>query len=639
MIFDAAKKTFRMTKKLLLSAIFILFCFQIFSQNTYGIDFNPIDRNFYCDELEDYFNNSPKELRTGIFKEDNKLFFYTNGKDFFNKIFEYNYDGLAVDIVPRSLYKCSDVDNRRYKTPKGYLTKPVYKVDLDPKKDYFLFGKARLYVGDFPESLQNEDVEFNILFIKNKRLCRYYSTYNLDSYPWELLDMGMYLDTLVYKNHSIKQSKEGEVLNYKTLKFTIPFKKNKATYLKSDIKPLYDSLKLTTYDIRKIKINAYSSVEGSYERNLVLQRQRAQSIVRALQHYQNSKIETEIITSENWVDFLNDITSTEYAVLEKYDKQKIKNRLNTDLKRKIENLLSRHRKAVIELSLEKKDKFNQKSVDEVVKIFNKAIADDNLKTAQDAQNSLFNRLKRKYISPEVLNKLNIPRQVKYAAFINQNSVNKFFSDKSYLKEVYEEFRALDVLKPNDKKIQYNLTALAIELMKMNAKNFSENFVIGKIEGLSSYGISDRLINRMKVNFHIARAEKKYFEQNYKEKDRSINFIKETYENIDLLDYDYLSLAQFFVHFSNIEDAIELLEHRVTNIEADEDLIFYYLNLTIVNEAYTSTPHYRKLMLNALNMNKKRFCKLFNSKDKGGVTFQLLEDDYLKKVYCENCNEN
>ena len=46
------------------------------------------------------------------------------------------------------------------------------------------------------------------------------------------------------------------------------------------------------------------------------------------------------------------------------------------------------------------------------------------------------------------------------------------------------------------------------------------------------------------------------------------------------------------------------------------------------------------MLNAINMNKNRFCKLFNSIDTGGVTFQLLQDEYLNETYWENCvNQN
>ena len=34
-----------------------------------------------------------------------------------------------------------------------------------------------------------------------------------------------------------------------------------------------------------------------------------------------------------------------------------------------------------------------------------------------------------------------------------------------------------------------------------------------------------------------------------------------------------------------------------------------------------------------------YCKLFNSIEKGGITFQLLDNEYLRDTYCENCREN
>ena len=44
------------------------------------------------------------------------------------------------------------------------------------------------------------------------------------------------------------------------------------------------------------------------------------------------------------------------------------------------------------------------------------------------------------------------------------------------------------------------------------------------------------------------------------------------------------------------------------------------------------------MLNAYNLNKKRYCELFGPNGKGGITFQLLENEYLRKTYCESCNK-
>ena len=81
----------------------------------------------------------------------------------------------------------------------------------------------------------------------------------------------------------------------------------------------------------------------------------------------------------------------------------------------------------------------------------------------------------------------------------------------------------------------------------------------------------------------------------------------------------------------------MLENKVRTVDIDEDLLFYYLNLTLIDKELTQDLNYRIVMLNASNMNKERFCKLFNSVENGGITFQLLEDDYLRKTYCESCN--
>ena len=74
------------------------------------------------------------------------------------------------------------------------------------------------------------------------------------------------------------------------------------------------------------------------------------------------------------------------------------------------------------------------------------------------------------------------------------------------------------------------------------------------------------------------------------------------------------------------------------IDVDEELLFYYLNLTVINPKNTNSEAYRTTMLNAINLNQKRFCMLFDPFGKGGINFQLLRDEYLKSTYCENCNK-
>ena len=143
---------------------------------------------------------------------------------------------------------------------------------------------------------------------------------------------------------------------------------------------------------------------------------------------------------------------------------------------------------------------------------------------------------------------------------------------------------------------------------------------------------------MIVNYHIVKAEEDARKNNHKGKDSSVNYVLKSYQNLILSDFDYLSIAQFFTYYSNIYDAIHTIEDKVNNITVDEDLLFYYLNLTITKEELTQTEEYRTVMLNAINMNKKRFCSLYNSALKKGVTFQLLEDEFLRATYCENCSK-
>lgn len=83
-------------------------------------------------------------------------------------------------------------------------------------------------------------------------------------------------------------------------------------------------------------------------------------------------------------------------------------------------------------------------------------------------------------------------------------------------------------------------------------------------------------------------------------------------------------------------SLKLLENKVNQIDVNEDLLFYYLNLTLVDSELTKDPNYRTILLNAYTMNNERYCKLYNAVEDGGVTYQLLEDTYLRTMYCENC---
>ncbi len=607
------------------------------AQNTYDIVFPDSNTSQVCQQCLEIFNQKPKEVRFSIKREGNNLYFVVNDKKWFNLLFKNAGDGIAVDIVVRDRYKCEyeTINNTQIR---GLLLKPSYakklKSGLKPTGE----NAYRVHVGRIPDAFINDELEYNILFLSNKNLCNYYWVYHLESYPWELLDMGMYLDSLTYNPKEIKPSGSEEfVLRNKTLKFIIPFEKNKSEYLQDDIRPIYDSLKLTDFNIKTIKIKAYSSVEGRLERNVELQEQRANSIAEALQAFQTSTIKTEISSSENWVEFLNDIQGTKHENLANLSKEETKAKLVGVLSKTLEPILQKHRKAVLELELEKKDKYKNMLSNELLLKFNTAITEENLSEANAIQNSIFEKMKTKEISPEFLRKMAIPKQSKFVKIFNKNSAYRYMLDVREAVIVYNELLELEKLVPKNAEVKYNLTAIKIKLWHFKWQEVDETKLKSQINALKNYGIDKTLISRMMVNFHIIKAENLMRKRDYANKDKSVNYVNANYKKFPLSNYDYLSLAQFFTYYANTNMAIKLLDGKAKSIDVDENLLFYYLNLTLVDINSTNDPNYRTIMLNAINLNKTRYCKLFNSIEKGGVTFQLLEYEYLRNTFCEDCH--
>ena len=125
---------------------------------------------------------------------------------------------------------------------------------------------------------------------------------------------------------------------------------------------------------------------------------------------------------------------------------------------------------------------------------------------------------------------------------------------------------------------------------------------------------------------------------YEAKDRQLYAIMRLFKSADLTDEERLRLSMYFAYYNEDALAASILKRRAETLSASEDLIFYYLNLTIADDKYVSDPSYRLIILNAIDANRGRFCKMFNALDNGGISFQLLENPYLQKAYCKHCQQ-
>jgi outer membrane protein OmpA-like peptidoglycan-associated protein len=625
------------------SFLFIIFYTDGYCQeNTYGIKNPGNEIGQKCSRCFETFRKKPIEVQVGTLINDNEeiLFFITNPA-WVPLIFSNRGDGITVDLVSKDQYVCGQKNKpKKSWLQSGTLMPPLYTKDLKKNGIVSEDGVWIVKIGDVPPALKGKELEPNMILIQDNFVCQYQKLLNVPAYAWDLLDMGMYMDSLVYNGTFSKSEVKltREVINDKRMKFIIPFQKNKYEYSKEDIKPIYDSLNLTDYNIKTITIKAFSSVEGSEEKNIELQEKRAASLVSALQSYQKPTIGNTIHASENWVEFYKDLAETKYSYLTVLTKNEIKEQLkNKKLNDELEPYLKLHRKAVLIIELDKKNTLENIAPEMLTEMFVTAVNEKNISRAQEIQNSVFNRIRNNQLPSTFASNLNIPKQIAFGQLmINRASFNYFIDPDAYA--TYLELQELEDLLPKDKKIKYNLCVMMFKLMLQGEhviKTEELNIAIGK---LKSYGIPIKLVNRMYINYNIIMCEFYMRNGDYLNKDKCLKYIQANYRNVPLTDQDRVSMAQYLSLYGKYDWATAVLESQINKLDAEENLIFYYLNLTIGDPKITNKENYRLVMLNALNSNKERYCKMFNSVKKDGVTFQLLDNEFLKKNYCENCTK-
>ena len=624
---------------ILVSIFLFLLSGTVFSQstNTFDIKNAGSDRLTKCATCLAVRKQMPIEVQASVYiDEQYDIYFYMTDPAWFAKLFKLMSDGVAVDIVSKDQYVCNGANTLSDSWANyGTLLPPVYlsKMKLTGK---VVDGNYVVKVGEVPPKLRGKEIEANWILIQNYYLCQYNTSHVVETFGWGLLDMGVYLDKLVFASEKDSARTIYEKVYKKEFQFTVPFQKGKSDYSAADMKSLYDSLNTPGYEIKSITIRAYSSVEGAKQTNIDLQEKRAQSIVSGLQAYQKSTIKMDIHASENWVEFLKDIKTTKYASFALLSKDEIKAKLtDKTIAAELEPILKKHRKAILFIEVDKKNSYSLLTPEQMITQFNTSVSEHDLKKSLDLQTAIFDRLQNSVHAEIYIDKMEIPKKTEYSILLNNQNSYMYMRDMDAYSALLD-LQELVKLFPAEGRIRYNICVMKFRVWLQGNLTIEPDPFKLEIYGLSKYGIAQSLINRMLVNYYIIRGDIYMTQKDYVNKDKCMTSIKAIYNNMNMTDEDMLSLAQYFCNYSRYDWAEALIENKVNGLAVNENLLFYYLSLTIADTEHTDKPEYRAIMLNAVNINQQRFCKIFNSTANGGSTFQLLSDDYLKKTYCENC---
>lgn len=593
----------------------------------------------YCKSCQDWIEARPKEVLFGIsINLDGDIYFSMSDIQWFNNIFKSDAYGVTIDIVSKKRYQCGSnaTAEKEFRLPLGAILAPVYKKQLvagNLQSD----GNILVKIGKLPLSLAHQELEGNLVILNGNFVCYYTNFVNIARSGWQLLPMGLYTDSLI-RDSKVYGADETDFFTYtKKEQLVIPFEKGSASFSTRYLRRFFDSVNLGQYTIRKTAIRAYSSVEGQETVNKALMKKRADTIVSALKLYQPGLKRIHIVAAENWVEFFQDIASSDIDALKDLSKNEARRKLTDKvLVSRAEPLLSRHRKAVITIYLEGKSEIGFTGGDEMLNAFKKAVAEKDITTARIIQKKVAEEIADNNLPSTYMNKLEVPQTKEFSSLLNDREVYKYLLKTTSEYEAYDNFLALQKIDPDNGHIRYNICALSFFMWQYGGDTSIQHTLLNKINQLPAYNINNLLVKRMQINYHILKCEEDMRRFRYDAKDSSVDFIYNTYKEIQLDDDDIYSIAKYFAYYSRMEYAEEIVSPRIGKVDVSEDLLFFYINTQFYYPSGYDTDEFNKAVLNAVALNPVRYCNFFRPNDKGGASMQLLEYEELKKIYCETC---
>ena len=599
--------------------------------NDFGI--MPFDKN-KCSELTKKYSYLPQLMSDNIFFKNGNIYFYFHDLELLKAVLSDPGDAIAIDIISRDQYSCNS-GNKFYpsKGHKGVMLPPIGKSQLFKDNEVEEGNELEISLGPIPSYVDTNNVEFNLLMIKANCLCQTVIYNSLGGENLQSLDLNFMMDTLSVS------SRADSAMNQ--LAFTVSFQRNKYQYNEEDIKPFLDSLSLNRFDLKKIEIVAYSSLDGSIKGNEIIQQKRAKSILSAIKKYKLQDVETEITTRENWTGFYQAIKGSPFdESLSKLPKEELRVIINKDsMKIALEPYLAKQRKAEITLTVE------QVYVDEELFSvlpgwFESALANKDFTKAKIYQSVMLKNIGNGNINKEQILEVKIPRFKQTIPFINNQIALMWYSSKNKNKDslnlyLFNEIKLLLSIDETNPFLKYNQSVLRLLLWSSDYKRESSpKLVLREIKLLASTNIEAWMINRLILNYNIIAADYFYDNKLFSDREKALINVKRSLFSSNLDRDQSFRIANYFMFQLRIDWAIDIMKPFAIKKEIDEEFLFTFLTVAIYNNEKVPQKEYEELMLRAKELNKTRFCKLFGFPN---MSFQLLKDIPVKTLYCETCN--
>lgn len=525
---------------------------------------------------------------------------------------------------------------------RNVLTKVIDGIRMPYTPDQF---KAQL--GKIPKGLKNYN-EINLVYIKGKQIIR---VNHFSSVCGEFYNEFHPLFPERVKSKFVYQP----IATVKEYDFDFHFKKGKSTYSYQDLKPVLDSLTDDAFIVLNAKVNAFSSVEGSEEVNLKLQKERAQSIIKAFQDKQTLPIQPEISAEINWELFKTQIDSTEeLSHLRGLSKLELQDSLKQDVfVRRLEKYLAKQRVAKVKIKTQydlndstladflwdeykrligKLERYERDKDTLFTYVLDTLVAMQEFTFQKILQKKLPVSLLHDFIHTAVAGSTNL--------YVNRYFYYEYFNIPANKRGIQLE----DLRDYSTENYFHSLGAYNYLIRAIRDWDGKSKFDGQEIDLTSSIIANigrknpelDSAVKKLKINFYFKAANYFFMKDEWVEKNEYLTRIYAAYYNSpDLAEDHALRLAKFFIELKNSALASNILKPFAHS--SNKEILILIAKLNYVNPIeYQSEDYPNQLIALYEKLDPADWCGMFVGNC--NISFQILDSENFRNFYCEKCSE-
>jgi hypothetical protein len=616
----------------------------VFSQQ--GYSYKEYSRDV-CLSTERIYGRIPDEVLFQVELVDGAFWAIFNDEKWFNDFFK-GEDGLSllgnelslgVQLVSTEFFSCSNLgisgyeDYFFYLEPMGYRQMKKQQITTDS-------GLFMVHLGDVPARFAKKEYDLGLIISKRGRNCLGHWYTKIPYHDWDLLPSALLLDSLIFTSDPFNLTPSFfPVTIDKRFDFDVFFPKNEIQFSRDSLRKFILSIPNLSENTVKIEISAFASIEGPENHNKELYQKRGDVVFSEIAPFFTDSVDVVVNVDENWDDFYRDIALGPYAYLQKQSPDSIREKLkDRGFSENLELFLKQHRKATISIFLQNSLNPEKASADSLVEFYRETVKAENIQLAMQLQDAIFSRVKEENIAIFFPDSLPLPAEKEFSFVFNRDYVYRYLSGLTDLNETYDLFKKIKQHYPNDERINFNLAEFMFRKWIAGDETITGDSVLASINRLQASGVPATAYNRLLINYHIVSLRSSMADKDLRARTRSVRAVRNLYGATLTREPELLNMAAFFVAYKQNDVAEKLLRPFARSASPDEDLLYYYIALTINETNTVNQRWYNDLMEKAQQMNPGRFCQLFQPvsvTDSAGIS--LLFKSKLKEIYCRHCD--